>query len=182
MSLWYESTLRSLHENNETLQHADATTHMFTYLHIYKIERMVNYAKLRGGHVIQVFERPDSYLEHSKVGYWCASISLPPNSSRQRSTHTFQQFDRGVPTSGVDWCERNYRVSYYVAEWYNTITNLLFVLLGTYGFYRSIKSGLEPRFQLLYLGVIVIGLGSAAFHGTLSFHGQQADENPMICT
>ncbi|CAI5720118.1 unnamed protein product [Peronospora farinosa] len=86
----------------------------------------------------------------------------------------------GPPTSTIDWCELNYEYSYYIAEFWNTISNLLFVILGFYGLYRSIKMGFEPRFHLQYIGVMVTGFGSAMFHGTLQHVYQQCDETPMV--
>lgn len=86
----------------------------------------------------------------------------------------------GPPTSTIDWCETNYEHNYYIAEFWNTISNSLFVLLGLYGLYRSIKMGFEPRFHLQFIGVMVTGFGSAMFHGTLQHVYQQCDETPMV--
>ncbi|CAH0518908.1 unnamed protein product [Peronospora belbahrii] len=86
----------------------------------------------------------------------------------------------GPPTSTIDWCESNYTYNYYIAEFWNTVSNLLFVLLGLYGLYRSIKMGFEPRFHLQFIGVMVTGFGSAMFHGTLQHVYQQCDETPMV--
>ncbi|KAF4144984.1 Ceramidase [Phytophthora infestans] len=76
----------------------------------------------------------------------------------------------GPPTSTIDWCELNYEHSFYIAEFWNTISNSLFVLLGLYGLYRSIKMGFEPRFHLQFIGVMVTGFGSAMLHGRLCMH------------
>ncbi|KAG6617347.1 alkaline phytoceramidase [Phytophthora cinnamomi] len=86
----------------------------------------------------------------------------------------------GPPTSTIDWCELNYEHSFYIAEFWNTISNSLFVLLGLYGLCRSIKLGFEPRFHLQFIGVMVTGFGSAMFHGTLQHVYQQCDETPMV--
>ncbi|KAF4322845.1 hypothetical protein JM18_000662 [Phytophthora kernoviae] len=75
----------------------------------------------------------------------------------------------GPPTSTIDWCEINYEHSYYIAEFWNTLSNSLFVILGLYGLYRSIKMGFEPRFHLQFIGVMVTGFGY-----------QQCDETPMV--
>ncbi|KAF1327904.1 Alkaline phytoceramidase, partial [Globisporangium splendens] len=86
----------------------------------------------------------------------------------------------GPPTATIDWCEPNYQHSFYVAEFWNTLSNLLFVLLGLYGLRQSMKQGFEPRFHVQFIGVIVTGLGSAMFHGTLQSVHQQCDETPMV--
>ncbi len=44
------------------------------------------------------------------------------------------------------------------------------------------QQSLETRFLWVYLGVSMIGVGSAMFHGTLSHVGQQGDETPMVWT
>lgn len=73
----------------------------------------------------------------------------------------------GAATSTIDWCEVNYERSYYVAEYWNTVSNLLFVLVGLYGLAQSMKQGFEWRFHLQFIGIMVTGFGSAMFHGTL---------------
>lgn len=86
----------------------------------------------------------------------------------------------GPTTATIDWCEPNYQHSFYVAEFWNTVSNLLFVLLGLYGLRNSMKQGFEPRFHAQFIAVIITGLGSAMFHGTLQFVHQQCDETPMV--
>ncbi|RLN95977.1 hypothetical protein BBJ28_00013661 [Nothophytophthora sp. Chile5] len=94
----------------------------------------------------------------------------------------------GPPSSTIDWCETNYEHSYYIAEFWNTVSNSLFVLLGLYGLYRSIKMGFEPRFHAQFVGIMITGFGSAMFHGTLQnvyvnfVKYQQCDETPMVWT
>ncbi|DBA02191.1 TPA: hypothetical protein N0F65_004826 [Lagenidium giganteum] len=86
----------------------------------------------------------------------------------------------GPPTSTIDWCERNYEHSFYIAEFWNTVSNLLFVLLGLYGLWQSIRQGFEWRFHAQFIAVMITGLGSAMFHGTLQLVHQQCDETPMV--
>ncbi|GLD96532.1 hypothetical protein PINS_up005215 [Pythium insidiosum] len=88
----------------------------------------------------------------------------------------------GAPTAMIDWCEANYEYSPYIAEFWNTISNLLFVVLGIYGLARSMKQGFEWRFHMQFIAVIVTGIGSALFHGTLQLVHQQCDETPMVWT
>ncbi|TMW57007.1 hypothetical protein Poli38472_002932 [Pythium oligandrum] len=88
----------------------------------------------------------------------------------------------GEPTAMIDWCEPNYEYSFYIAEFWNTISNLLFVILGIYGLSRTMKEGFEWRFHMQFIAVIVTGLGSAMFHGTLQLVHQQCDETPMVWT
>lgn len=108
--------------------------------------------KLRGNHnpQILVFETADEYMLHNSVeGFW------------------------GPVQSSIDWCERNYVVSYYVAEFYNTTSNIVLLLFGLWGIQQCRQQQLETRFWIVYAGISVIGVGSASFHGTLSHIGQQ---------
>jgi dihydroceramidase len=85
----------------------------------------------------------------------------------------------GPATATVDWCEGNYVRSYYVCEFFNTISSLAMVVAGALGIglHRRV---LERRFLLAFLAVIVVGLGSIAFHATLRFELQMTDELPML--
>jgi dihydroceramidase len=83
-------------------------------------------------------------------------------------------------TSSIDWCEPNYTHSYYIAEFYNSFSNILFIISGIYGMILSIKLGYEKRYWIQYLFNIIVGLGSFGFHATLQFEKQQLDESPMV--
>ncbi|MFT7623321.1 MAG: dihydroceramidase [Myxococcota bacterium] len=87
--------------------------------------------------------------------------------------------------SSVDWCEPNYVVSQFIAEFWNTLSSIPIALAGLYGLYRlggSKISGskISARFTWSFLAVAIIGLGSVAFHGTLLKSAQALDELPMI--
>eukprot|EP00735_Rhodelphis_limneticus_P004137 TRINITY_DN15693_c0_g1::TRINITY_DN15693_c0_g1_i1::g.18817::m.18817 TRINITY_DN15693_c0_g1::TRINITY_DN15693_c0_g1_i1::g.18817 ORF type:complete len:318 (-),score=24.05,sp/Q9NUN7/ACER3_HUMAN/33.85/3e-37,Ceramidase/PF05875.7/1.2e-53,DUF1129/PF06570.6/4.7e+02,DUF1129/PF06570.6/2.8e+03,DUF1129/PF06570.6/0.13,7TM-7TMR_HD/PF07698.6/1.1e+03,7TM-7TMR_HD/PF07698.6/0.093,7TM-7TMR_HD/PF07698.6/32,7TM-7TMR_HD/PF07698.6/3.3e+02,DUF4131/PF13567.1/6.7,DUF4131/PF13567.1/1.3e+02 TRINITY_DN15693_c0_g1_i1:43-930(-) len=83
----------------------------------------------------------------------------------------------GSATASIDWCERNYEVCYYIAEFWNTLSNLAIILLGLLGFFYV--QHLERRYQFVYVMVMVTGMGSALFHATLLYKNQLADELPM---
>lgn len=87
----------------------------------------------------------------------------------------------GPPTSSIDWCEANYAVSYYVAEWFNTLSSLPLVVVGLLGVHWHWRV-LERRFLLVFASVALVGIGSTAFHGTLLFRLQMLDELPMLYT
>lgn len=86
----------------------------------------------------------------------------------------------GEVTSTIDWCEENYVVSPYVAEWSNTMTNGLFVVAALYLTYCSVRNGLELRFVSIGVGFALVGVGSWLFHMTLQYRYQLLDELPMI--
>lgn len=86
----------------------------------------------------------------------------------------------GTPTSTIDWCEENYVVSHYVAEWSNTLTNSIFVLLAAFVTYSALRNRLETRFIMIGLGFGLVGVGSWLFHMTLQYKYQLLDELPMV--
>lgn len=79
-------------------------------------------------------------------------------------------------TSTLDWCEENYYLSPYVAEIINTFTNLLFVWLAFKGIRNCIKEGHDTIFLITFLGYLVVGTGSAAFHCTLKCEFERAEQ------
>lgn len=60
----------------------------------------------------------------------------------------------GETTSTIDWCEENYVVSPYIAEWSNTLTNSVFILSAIYTTYSAYKNKLEKGFYLLASGTV----------------------------
>jgi dihydroceramidase len=86
----------------------------------------------------------------------------------------------GPVTSSLDWCEPNYVVSHYIAEFWNSLSNAFFIALGLFGAWHAHRHGFERRFVAMYLGVTLIGIGSTAFHASLRHFQQQSDETPMV--
>ncbi|XP_033117908.1 alkaline ceramidase 3-like [Anneissia japonica] len=86
----------------------------------------------------------------------------------------------GNPTSTIDWCEDDYAVSFYIAEFWNTLTNLGIIIPAVLGLIAAIQDKVEPRTVLGYLALLAVGIGSWCFHMTLQFHMQLLDELPMI--
>ncbi|KAH6630639.1 ceramidase [Chaetomium sp. MPI-SDFR-AT-0129] len=88
----------------------------------------------------------------------------------------------GKQTSTLNWCEEDYNISFYCAEVVNTLTNLIFMWLGAKGLRDVFSYGHSRVFILAFLGYMVVGVGSMAFHTTLKYEMQLADELPMIYT
>eukprot|EP00064_Thunnus_orientalis_P015145 superscaffoldBa00002753_g15195 len=86
----------------------------------------------------------------------------------------------GRPTSTLDWCEENYVVSFYIAEFWNTVSNLIMILPPIYGAIQTFRDGLEFRYICSFLGLAAVGVGSWCFHMTLLYEMQLLDELPMI--
>ncbi|TFK41854.1 ceramidase [Crucibulum laeve] len=86
----------------------------------------------------------------------------------------------GPVTATLDWCEANYQFSPYIAEMANTFSNLFAIALSVCGWFEAMQESLPTRYLLGYMGVGLVGVGSFAFHATLLFQAQLADELPMI--
>ena len=78
----------------------------------------------------------------------------------------------GTPDVSVSFCEHKYVVSNYIAEYYNTMSALSYVIVGLI-FYKT-------RLKNLSKIIILLGLGTALLHGTLRFYGQWLDEVSML--
>lgn len=77
-------------------------------------------------------------------------------------------------SSSIDWCEDNYQVATYIAEFLNTISNIPIVFLSYYGFLNY------PNSLSLWMLMAAIGVSSAYFHATLSELGQILDEEAIL--
>jgi len=83
-------------------------------------------------------------------------------------------------TSSVDFCERNYEHSEFVAEWHNSWSSFVGIsMFGLIGLICGNPTG-EMRHTLGYLILTLIGLGSVGLHGSLHWIFQSSDELPMI--
>ncbi|QPG76533.1 hypothetical protein FOA43_003922 [Brettanomyces nanus] len=86
----------------------------------------------------------------------------------------------GTTTSTIDWCEENYVVSGYAAEFMNTISNAIFVILAVKLLSSSIRNKHGGIFVIVSIGILLIGIGSWLFHMTLRYEYQLLDELPMV--
>jgi len=55
--------------------------------------------------------------------------------SSQASTHGYW----GPRTATIDWCESNYEITHFIAEFWNTISNLIMIIFPLYSVYWSYK-------------------------------------------
>ena len=86
-------------------------------------------------------------------------------------------------SSPIDWCESNYKYTDNIAEFWNSLTSLCFLVPSISGYFIFKGSKMEkhePNVYLLWISNLTIGLGSVYFHGSLSIAGQILDELPII--
>ncbi|XP_020772438.1 alkaline ceramidase 1 isoform X2 [Odocoileus virginianus] len=85
-------------------------------------------------------------------------------------------------SSEVDWCEPNFQYSQLVAEFYNTFSNVTFLVFGplmTFLMHPYIQK--RSRYiYVLFILFTITGLFSMYFHMTLSFLGQMLDEIAIL--
>lgn len=86
----------------------------------------------------------------------------------------------GTPTATIDWCEENYVVLRYVAEFINTTTNLIFMFFAVFAILRLYQNQFEWRFIVGNCGFLLVGVGLWLFHMTLLYEYQLLDELPML--
>jgi hypothetical protein len=87
--------------------------------------------------------------------------------------------------STVDWCEQNYTVLQYVAEYWNTLTGLCLIISGIL-YYKNNYDWIsendthQETFVRISVLLVFVGIGTMLFHGTLYYPFQLLDELPMI--
>lgn len=73
----------------------------------------------------------------------------------------------GPVTSTTEWCEKNYAYSSYIAEFYNTISNIPTILLALIGLINALRQRFEKRFSVLHISNMILAFGSMLYHATL---------------
>ncbi|KAJ5184837.1 alkaline phytoceramidase, partial [Penicillium cf. griseofulvum] len=95
-----------------------------------------------------------------------------------RTFYSLADFDKS-------FCETDYAVSRYIAEFINTLSNVIYIIYGVYGL-RQLRSkankNSDPLRALPYWGLIAVGLCSFAFHLSLKYHTQMMDDLSMHFT
>ena len=84
----------------------------------------------------------------------------------------------GPVTSTMNWCEENYVLVSWIAEFWNSLSSIFILVVGLIGWrlHRNHDLGM----QIAFIALGIIGFGSMAFHGTLRFETQMMDEIPMV--
>ncbi|KAL2127509.1 hypothetical protein VTI74DRAFT_10617 [Chaetomium olivicolor] len=85
------------------------------------------------------------------------------------------------PTSRANFCEEDYVVTFYLAEFINALTNIAYVYLALRAMYGPSSRGLSaPTWDFMSLSLLILGIGSFLFHATLRQTLEFADEFSMM--
>eukprot|EP00698_Gefionella_okellyi_P004538 TRINITY_DN14160_c0_g1_i1.p1 TRINITY_DN14160_c0_g1~~TRINITY_DN14160_c0_g1_i1.p1 ORF type:complete len:252 (-),score=43.29 TRINITY_DN14160_c0_g1_i1:67-822(-) len=86
----------------------------------------------------------------------------------------------GEVTASINWCEADYAVTSWIAEFWNSMSSFAFCALSTFGLWHALHFRQTVAIVMLHVSVWTVGAGSFLFHGTLLFHAQMWDELPMV--
>ncbi|KAL2796588.1 alkaline ceramidase family protein [Aspergillus keveii] len=86
----------------------------------------------------------------------------------------------GAATANSNFCELDYAITRYVAEFINTLTNLVYIIYAIRGLRNLYKKPEVDTLRTLpYWGLMAVGLCSGAFHMSLKYHTQMMDDLAM---
>ncbi|KAF2229593.1 alkaline phytoceramidase [Viridothelium virens] len=89
----------------------------------------------------------------------------------------------GSPSSKANFCEEDYLISGYFAEFVNTITNTTYILYAIYGIRSHYRKNGAFMACLPYVGLAGVGVCSWYFHMVLNYYAQMSDDLSMFfCT
>ena len=99
-------------------------------------------------------------LLYSTISIFCCNVYLIYSIVKYGETGNYK--DRragywGEKTANTNWCEPDYVISQYVAEFWNTASSFLIFFYGIYGIY--IHQWMERRFFTALYCFLVVGLG-----------------------
>ena len=78
----------------------------------------------------------------------------------------------GKSDASISFCEDKYNMNEYIAEYYNTISSIPYILVGMFYYKTDLKD--------IGIAIIFLGIGTGILHGTLRFYGQILDEAAML--
>ncbi|KAL1839317.1 hypothetical protein VTJ49DRAFT_1645 [Mycothermus thermophilus] len=90
------------------------------------------------------------------------------------------------PTSRANFCEEDYNITFYLAEFINALTNVTYVYLALRAMYRPSSRDpgrsnlLRPSWDFMSASLFVLGVGSFLFHATLRQTLEFVDEFSML--
>eukprot|EP00971_Amphidinium_carterae_P333833 6468811-Amphidinium_carterae.3 len=89
--------------------------------------------------------------------------------------------ERGhMASATIDWCEVNYAVLSWIAEFWNTFSSLAILLPAMFGLHIAKHRRYESVVSLQFCLLVSVGIGTAWFHASLTYVGQMVDELAML--
>ncbi|CAM1510243.1 Fc.00g005780.m01.CDS01 [Cosmosporella sp. VM-42] len=87
----------------------------------------------------------------------------------------------GPSTSRANFCEEDYALTLYIAEFINSITNIAYVYYALRFMYGPGSHGLfAPRLDFMSISLLVLGIGSFLFHASMQQALEFVDELSMF--
>lgn len=86
----------------------------------------------------------------------------------------------GTPSSKSNFCEEDYVVTIYIAEFINTLTNLAYIYYALKSPSRPGKRGKYFGLDFMAVSLVLIGIFSSVFHATMHQDTQFLDEMSMF--
>jgi len=84
-----------------------------------------------------------------------------------------------IITSSINFCEPDFFIFNFIAEFFNALSSCYIALCGLYGIlYKNTTN--EWKIFLMYFLLFIIGIGSFLLHATLQWIPQSMDEVPMM--
>ncbi|KAL2258493.1 hypothetical protein VTK26DRAFT_8176 [Humicola hyalothermophila] len=85
------------------------------------------------------------------------------------------------PTSRANFCEEDYVITFYLAEFMNALTNVAYVYPALCAMYGPGGRGIfSPKWDFMSISLLVLGVTSFLFHATLRQTLEFADEFSML--
>mmetsp|Transcript_59363 Transcript_59363/g.109782 ORF Transcript_59363/g.109782 Transcript_59363/m.109782 type:complete len:256 (-) Transcript_59363:99-866(-) len=85
-----------------------------------------------------------------------------------------------MASATIDWCESNYAVVSWIAEFWNTFSSLAILIPAVLGLRIAKRRRYEAVVLLQFSLLIPVGIGTAWFHANLTYLGQMVDELAML--
>jgi dihydroceramidase len=86
----------------------------------------------------------------------------------------------GVSDTIAEFCEPKYEFFHGIAEFWNSLSSLIYIFIAAYALKKTLDLELQPRFPLAYATLLITGFGSVIFHLTMRYWAELADELPML--
>ncbi|KAM5354415.1 hypothetical protein ACJ41O_001064 [Fusarium nematophilum] len=85
------------------------------------------------------------------------------------------------PTSRANFCEEDYVITLFLAEFVNALTNISYIYFALRSMYGSGSRGLfAPNWDFMSVSLLILGIGSFLFHASLRQTLEFVDELSMM--